>query len=167
MEQSKLDRLMTAMIEYYNGDPKRIQHFIKVHSLCRMIGIGEKLDDVTQFTLEAAGLVHDIGIRAAEKKYGYSNGKLQETEGPQPAEDMLYRLGFSPEIRKRVCWLVAHHHTYDKVEGMDYRILLEADFLVNLYEEHAQTPAILAAYDNIFRTETGKYICKTMFGFSD
>ena len=27
------ERLLTAAIEYDKGDPKRIQHFIKVHSL--------------------------------------------------------------------------------------------------------------------------------------
>lgn len=27
-----------------------------------------------------------------------------------------------------------HHHTYSKVEGIDWRILLESDYLVNSYE---------------------------------
>ena len=27
-----------------------------------------------------------------------------------------------------------HHHTYSKVEGIDWRILLESDYLVNAYE---------------------------------
>ena len=55
----------------------------------------------------------------------------------------------------------------DRTEQLRKKMCIRDSFLVNLYEEHAQTPAILAAYDNIFRTETGKYICKTMFGFSD
>ena len=32
------ERLLTAAIEYDKGDPKRIQHFIKVHSFARLIG---------------------------------------------------------------------------------------------------------------------------------
>ena len=58
------------MIAYYDGDPKRIQHFTKVHSYARLIGIGEELDDASLFILEAAAYTHDIGIRVAEEKYG-------------------------------------------------------------------------------------------------
>ena len=31
--------LFNKMIEYYEGDPKRIQHFTKVFEYCRLIGI--------------------------------------------------------------------------------------------------------------------------------
>ena len=48
------------MIRYYQGDPKHIQHFVKVHSFSRLIGQGEGLDESTMYTLEAAALVHDI-----------------------------------------------------------------------------------------------------------
>lgn len=156
-------RLTQRMIVFFEGDPKRIQHFIKVHSFARLIGEGEKLDDKTLFVLEAAALVHDIGIKPAEEKYGRCNGKLQEQEGPAPAREMLESLGFEQEDVNRICYLVAHHHTYTNVEGMDYRILLEADFLVNLYEEHSSKEAVQAALENIFRTDTGICICQTMF----
>ena len=45
----------------------------------------EKLDTETLFILEAAALVHDIGIKNAEKKFGRCDGKLQEQEGPEEA----------------------------------------------------------------------------------
>ena len=35
-------------------------------------------------------------------------------------------------VTERVAYLIGHHHTYDKIEGMDYQILVEADFLVNI-----------------------------------
>ena len=54
-----LHELSLAMIKYYQGDPKRIQHFIKVHSFARLIGTMEKLDAKTLFILEAAALTHD------------------------------------------------------------------------------------------------------------
>ena len=81
-----LDDLLMKMISYNSGDPKRIQHLIKVHSFARLIGLSENLESDTQFILEAAAIVHDIGIKPAEEKYGYCNGKLQEQEGPEPAE---------------------------------------------------------------------------------
>lgn len=160
---NRLDQLYMEMIRYYEGDASRIQHFVKVHSFARCIGRAEELDEKIQFTLEAAALVHDIGIRAAEKKYGYSNGKLQEQEGSPLAEKMLEALGFDRSVTERVCYLVAHHHTYEPVDGLDYRILLEADCLVNLYEEETGAKGIKAAYEHLFRTETAKTICKTMF----
>ena len=48
-----LDKVYTHMIDYYAGDPKQTQHFVKVHSFAALIGRLEGLDDRTQFTLEA------------------------------------------------------------------------------------------------------------------
>ena len=130
--KQQLDDLFMDMIAYYDGDPKRIQHFTKVHSYARLIGIGEELDDASLFILEAAAYTHDIGIRVAEEKYGRCDGKLQEQEGPIIAQ-----------------------------------ILVEADFLVNLYEDDAGNRAIDKAYKRIFKTETGKKIFRLMFGYEE
>ena len=64
---TKIEQLARAMIEYDNGDPKRIQHTTKVHAYASLIGKCEGLDDETQFILESAALVHDSGIRASER----------------------------------------------------------------------------------------------------
>jgi HD domain len=155
------------MIAYYDGNPKRIQHFTKVHSYARLIGIGEELDDASLFILEAAAYTHDIGIRVAEEKYGRCDGKLQEQEGPIIAQKMLSQLGFENYIVERICFLIGHHHTYDNIDGLDYQILVEADFLVNLYEDDAGNRAIDKAYKRIFKTETGKKIFRLMFGYEE
>lgn len=155
--------LITEMMKYYTGDPKRIQHFIKVYQFAKMIGEMEGLSEELQHILETAAIVHDIGIKPAEEKYGGCGGKLQEQEGPAVAEEMLQRLGYGPEVIHRVCYLVGHHHTYDQIDGNDYRILVEADFLVNLYEDGVSKDAVKNAYDKIFRTETGRRMCSLMF----
>lgn len=165
--KQQLDDLFMDMIAYYDGDPKRIQHFTKVHSYARLIGIGEELDDVSLFILEAAAYTHDIGIRVAEEKYGRCDGKLQEQEGPIIAQKMLSQLGFENYIVERICFLIGHHHTYDNIDGLDYQILVEADFLVNLYEDDAGNRAINKAYKRIFKTETGKKIFRLMFGYEE
>ena len=165
--KQQLDDLFMDMIAYYDGDPKRIQHFTKVHSYARLIGIGEELDDASLFILEAAAYTHDIGIRVAEEKYGRGNGKLQEQEGPIIAQKMLSQLGFENYIVERICFLIGHHHTYDNIDGLDYQILVEADFLVNLYEDDAGNRAIDKAYKRIFKTETGKKIFRLMFGYEE
>ena len=159
------DKLILEMIEYDKGNPWMIQHFIKVHEFSRLIGLKEGLDDKTMEILEASAIVHDIGIKASKEKYGHSNGKLQEKEGPPFAEIMLERLGYDKELIERVSYLVAHHHTYTDIDGADYQILVEADFLVNLYEENSSLDAVKSTYDKIFKTRSGQEICRKIFGF--
>ena len=157
-------RLLHAMADY-DRDPALVHHFTKVHGFASAIGVMEGLDAETQFILETAALVHDIGIRNAERTYGRSDGKLQEQIGPGEAEALLRSLGDYTEAQiDRVKYLVGHHHTYTNVEGMDYRILIEADFLVNLYEFVDRYKAILAAERHIFRTESGKKLLHSIFG---
>ena len=156
-------RLHYEMIRLYSGDPMRIQHFCKVHSYAKLIAECEKVDKETLFVLEAAALTHDIGIHLCEEKYGDCSGKLQEKEGPAIAARLLGELKFEKQVSERVQYLIAHHHTYHNIDGLDYQILVEADFLVNLFEDNLSKEAALNAYQNIFKTETGKRICKEMF----
>ncbi len=160
----QLNKLEMEMIAFNEGDSKRIQHFVKVHSFAKLIGELEGVDKNVLFTLEAAALVHDIGIRPTEETYGHCNGKLQEEVGPAYARTMLEQLGFENEVIERVCYLVAHHHTYTDVDGIDYQILLEADFIVNLYEDEVNEAGVKSALDKIFRTQTGSDVCKKSFG---
>ena len=152
---SRLNNLCSMMIEFYRDDPARIQHFIKVHSFAKLIGEEEHLDEKLLYILEAAAYVHDIGIRPAEAKFGRCDGKLQEQEGPAEAEKMLKNLGFDQDVIDRVSYLVGHHHTYTDIDGMDYQILVEADFLVNYFEDHLETESIKKSVKKIFKTETG------------
>ena len=161
------DSLRLAMIDWFAGDPKRIQHMLKVSSFAVAIGKGEGLNEHDLFILETVGYCHDIGIRVAEKTLGHSNGKLQEELGPGAAEEMLAGLGFEGPDIDRICLLIANHHTYDAdIDGADFRILLEADACVNMYEDpKADDTARKAMLRNVFRTETGKHIYTSMFGF--
>lgn len=159
-----LNKLHLAMIKLYRGDAKRMQHFCKVHSYAKLIAETENMDKKDLFILEAAALTHDIGIHVCEEKYGNCNGKLQEKEGPAIAKKLLQELGFAEDVSERVQYLIAHHHTYDKIDGMDYQILVEADFLVNIMEDNLSKEAASHAYHTIFKTECGKQICRDMFG---
>ena len=158
-----LNQLHLAMLELYKGDAKRIQHFCKVHSYAKLIAECEKVDKETLFILEAAALTHDIGIHLCEEKYGDCNGKLQEKEGPAIAARLLGELGFEKQVSERVQYLIAHHHTYNNIDEMDYQILVEVDFLVNIMEDGLSKEAALKAYHSIFKTTCGKMICREMF----
>lgn len=162
MEHS-VEKTLLAMIHHDAGDPERIHHFLKVHNFARLIGLGENLDERTQYLVETIAAVHDIGIHQAEKVYGSSAGKYQEELGPAEADEMLTALGLPRDIIDRVMYLVAHHHTYTDIDGIDYQILVEADFLVNLYENALPVSAQKQAYESIFKTETGKHLCRELF----
>lgn len=163
-KMTKIQQLALAMISYNNGDPKRIQHTTKVHAYASLIGLEEGLDEQTQFIVECAALVHDIGIRASEKKYGYQNGKLQEQEGPAVARELLTTLGGYTDMQiERICWLIAHHHTYHASDDIDYQILIEADFLVNLFEDNESKEAIRKVRNSIFKTSSGLKMIDEMY----
>ncbi len=120
MEHAEVVR---RMVLFDKGDARRIQHFLKVYMFAALIGKMEGLPPEQQAILEIAAILHDIGIIPAEKKYGFNNGKLQEQEGPAYARALLQEAGgYPPELIDRVCFLIAHHHTYEGVDGPDWQI---------------------------------------------
>lgn len=159
------EELIIKMTEFNAGDPKRIQHLIKVYEFAHVIGVKEEMPADDLRILDMAAIMHDIGIRPSEEKYGRCDGKIQEQEGPAYAREMLAEF---PEVTEketdRICYLIAHHHTYDNVDGLDYRILLEADFLVNAMEDDLKKDAIIHFRDKVFETKTGLHLINTMFG---
>ncbi|MCE5344585.1 MAG: HD domain-containing protein [Eubacteriales bacterium] len=152
-----------AMIAYFAGDVRRINHFIKVYGFAKAIGKLEGLDAGTQQVLEIAALTHDIGIKNSERLYGSASGAHQQVEGPPEAEKLLFALNVDEAVIAQVCWLIAHHHTYQDIRGLDYRILVEADFLVNIDEDSLAWPAVQTIEREIFATDTGKKFLHALF----
>lgn len=147
--------VIDAMIKYYSSDAQRINHFLKVYGFAKAIGEMEGLDKDIQEILEIASLTHDIGIKNSEKKYKSTAGNYQQMEGPPEARKMLEDLCFGTMLIDRVCWLIAHHHTYDDIQDIDYQILVEADFLVNAFESDLSDISIQSFQTKIFKTTTG------------
>lgn len=158
-----IQEALSAMVTYETGSPKRIQHFIKVYTFSKLIGLREGLDPQTQLILETTAAVHDIGIRKSLEVYGSYTGKTQEELGPAEADALLTSIGFPREIIDRVCWIVGRHHTYTDIQGLDYQILVEADFLVNLYENGSSKETAREVLYRVFVTESGKDILRNMF----
>ncbi|MBB5337063.1 HD domain-containing protein [Pectinatus brassicae] len=150
-----ITKVLDSMVSYYGSDIKRISHFLKVHGFTKLIAANENLDSAQQELLEITALTHDIGIKISEEKYNSSAGKYQEIEGPAEAEKMLTDLGIDEKIITRTCWLIAHHHTYDNIDSVDYQILVEADFLVNINEDNMSAASIKSIEKKIFKTASG------------
>lgn len=160
---ARLRALNLRMIEFDRGKPDLIQHFTKVHAYAALIAECESMDAREREILEAAALVHDIAIPLCLEKYGNCAGPHQEQEGPALVREILPLLGFAPDETERVCWLVAHHHTVTNVQDLDHRILLEADFLVNVHEGNYSDSAKQKALESLFKTPTGIKLFKEMY----
>ena len=159
----KIGDVAAAMCAYNAGDARRVNHLMKVFAFAKTIGEREGLDAQTQEILEVAALTHDIGIRNSERKYGNCTGAHQQEEGPPEARALLIRLGATDALVERVCWLIAHHHTYTNIKGLDYQILVEADFLVNAYEDEMDEDAFRTVQEKLFCTQTGKELLKKLY----
>ena len=162
-EEMQIADITKKMIAYSEGNTHDINHFLKVWSFARTIGQLEGLDGRTQEILEAAALLHDIACPLCREKYGNTNGKYQEKEGMPLAEAFLKDCGLSPEDNARVVYLVGHHHTLENIRGMDYQILIEADYIVNADESHYSIENIRHFREQIFRTQAGKAILDSIY----
>jgi uncharacterized protein len=122
------------------------------------------LDEKTATILEVSAIVHDFGIRPSLEHYGSGKGHYQELEGPPVAKELLESLGYDPHVISRVCYLVGHHHTYDNIDGLDYQVLVEADFLVNMFEGNMSPEVIREIRQTVFRTKSGLDILTRIYG---
>ena len=151
------------MIGYSNGSIHDINHFMKVYGYAKTIGECEHLDKDMQTVLEIAAIVHDIACPMCREKYGNTDGKLQEQEGPALAAAFLKDSGLPEDQTDRIAYLVGHHHTLHDIDGLDYQILLEADYLVNADESHYPRENIENMHEKVFQTKTGKQLLRSMY----
>ena len=136
-EKSKITAVaIEKMIDFYQGNLRDIEHFLKVWAYAKTIGEQESVDENTQGILELAAVVHDISCPLCREKYGNTNGKNQELESEPLVKEFFEGMPVSEQKVERIIWLVTHHHTYTNIDGIDYQILIEADFLVNASESN-------------------------------
>ncbi|MEW6141802.1 MAG: HD domain-containing protein [Chloroflexota bacterium] len=154
--------LTDAMEEYFNGDTKRINHARKVTEYAEKLIDLEKGDGVIVL---GASVLHDIGIHEAERKYNSTAGKYQEIEGPPIARSILNRLGFQPEQIDEICNIIAHHHSPGIINTQNFKILYDADWLVNLRDEYdiKDRQKLTNIIDRVFLTDTGKSMARAIY----
>ncbi len=152
------------MIRFSEGNVHDIEHFLKVWAYARTIGQQERLDDHTQMVLELSALVHDIACPLCREKYGNTNGKLQERESAPLVEKFFSHEDIDESDVNRIADIVSRHHTYTGVDGIDLRILLEADFIVNAGEKGYGRAAVLKARELVFETRSGTRILDSIYG---
>ena len=157
-------QILEKMIVFSDGNIHDIDHLIRVWSYAKTIGELEGLDAETQFILETAAITHDIACPLCRKKYGNTNGKNQEREGEPMVRAFLADTGLSSAQTDRIAWLVAHHHTLLNIDGADYQILVEADYIANASENGYSQVNVRNFMAKIMKTDSGKRILAAVMG---
>ncbi len=159
-----VSQIMEKMIQRSAGNIHDTEHFIKVWSYAKTIGELERLDPEAQFILEAAAITHDIACPVCRVKYGSADGRLQEKESPPLIRAFFAGTDLPEPLAERVSYLVGHHHTYEGVDGPDWQILLEADYIVNASENSFPKENIKRFLEVHAKTPSRERIIREVFG---
>ncbi len=155
--------VITKMIETFGNDATRINHALKVFGFATSIAESEGLDHEIMEIVRISAILHDIGIKECERKYNTSSWACQEEEGPPLAGKILEELGITEDIIKRVKFIIGNHHTYENIDGIDFQIIIEADFIVNAFEKGLSKESISEFVQKHFKTDTGRKLMNTMY----
>ena len=157
------DSIVEKMIRYFGTDIRRINHALKVAGFAGCIARREKLSENELRIVDITAILHDIGIHEAERKYNSSSGTYQEIEGPAIARELLSDEDLDSTTLDRICFIIGHHHSYPKIDGVDFQIIVEADFLVNIDEDEIKRHSVESIRSKYFKTNTGISILESMY----
>ncbi|MBW2177550.1 MAG: HD domain-containing protein [Deltaproteobacteria bacterium] len=159
------DRVAIEMKRYFKTDFKRIGHATKVARHAERIG---KMEAGNLAVILCAAYLHDIGIHAAERKHDSTAAKHQEQEGPPIAREILEKLGAKEALIDEVCDIVGHHHHPREEESVNFKVLYDADLIVNLEEKLKEKPKQGEELEDLiakaFLTDSGKKVAGNVFG---
>lgn len=156
------EKLLKEIEEHFGNDKKRINHAKNVLDFAEELLMKEKAD---WHIVVPSAILHDVGIKAAEEKYGSSAGHHQEKEGPQIARKILLKLSFKKEDIEEICQIIAHHHTPGEIDTMNFKALYDADWLVNLKDavDTKDKAKLKEIIDKVFLTQTGKELARKLY----
>ena len=164
MTQYDETKLLCDALLFEHGHARRTQHILKVYALAKLIGEAQRLPAWEQRIVQAAAMIgelsaaailHDIAIGPCKQKYGEATQDKQRREAPALVRRFLRAAGYPEKDQPRILYLVQSHHAYDRIDGMDFQVLVEADLIVGAYESTSPCETAAAAR-GFFRTATGK-----------
>lgn len=132
--------LLYSALCYEEGHCRRTQHILKVYALAKLLGEQEKISTEDQQILQAAAILHDIAIKYCKKHYnGDASQEKQKKEASHLVQEFLQEANYLPSYIPKIVDLVSKHHDYRKEKSKLLQILIEADLIVNCYENHQIT----------------------------
>jgi len=129
MNKELKNEIIKKMIIYFDYNNNHINHTYRV------LDYAEEISDIENGDPDiviSSAILHDIGIPDCKKKYKSIEGQLQEIEGPPVAREILESLSIDEEIIKEVCEIIGCHHSPGEIETMNFKIMWDSDWLVNL-----------------------------------
>ncbi|UCE50308.1 MAG: HD domain-containing protein [Phycisphaerales bacterium] len=156
------DKLVYEMEKYFAGDEKHIEHALAVLNYAEQIQAVEGGDPLI---VRAAAILHDIGIHEAQRKHGSSAGKYQEIEGPPIATEILGRYDLSAEVLEHISKIIANHHSAKDIDTIEFRVVWDADWLVNIPTEFpdADEAKLREIIDKRLKTGEGRRLAEELF----
>ena len=160
--KSLCERLVARMKEIFGSDRRRIDHALKVLGYAETIQEAEGGDPLT---VRAAAILHDIGIREAQRKHGSAAGRFQEIEGPPIARAILEEFQLDATTIDHVCRIVGSHHSAKDIDTREFRTVWDADWLVNIPDEHAgaSREKLAKLVARVFKTKRGRALAEELF----
>ncbi len=125
-------QITKLLVDFFDDDFRRIDHALAVLHFAEKIG--KSYAGVDQELLVAVALLHDVGIKPSEEKWGYNTGKTQEEFGPAVAIELLQSSTFSKEKLIKVGDIIGNHHSVSRFDYIELEILKQADAKVNQLE---------------------------------
>lgn len=156
------DALVREMKAYFGDDARRIDHAGRVTAFAEQLLEREKGD---YSIVIGAAVLHDIGIPLAIEKYGSPGARYQEIEGPPVAREILTGLGFEEGQVEEICEIIGNHHSPGKIDTTNFKILYDADWLVNIEHEYNITDKekLSSAIDKVFLTGSGRALARQTY----
>ena len=156
------NKLIDEMKHVFGSDTRRIEHALAVLDFAEKIQMNEGGDALV---VKAAAVLHDIGIQEAERKHNSSAGKYQEMEGPPIADGILKKYEVPVEKVEHICKIIANHHSAKDIDSVEFRIIWDADNIVNLGDEahNFNTEKIQKIIEKRFKTRTGCLLARELF----
>ncbi|UCF43166.1 MAG: HD domain-containing protein [Planctomycetota bacterium] len=156
------DKLIDEMKKVFAGDEQRIEHALGVLDYAERIQAAEGGDAMV---VKAAAILHDIGIAQAERKYGSSEAKYQQAEGPIIARGILTKYDLDKADVEHICGIIASHHSARDIDTIEFNVVWDADRLVDIPAEFtgASKEELKQIIGKTFRTCAGRRIALELF----
>jgi len=123
-------RITKLLVDFFENDFRRIDHALDV--LKHAEEIMERTPGCDREIVMAVALLHDVGIKPSEERFGYNNGKTQEELGPPVARELLESIGFPTDKITMTCEIIGNHHSPSRYDYLELKVLKEADRIVNM-----------------------------------
>lgn len=147
---------------YFGTDQRRVEHALQVYIYARELLAYIEADPV--LTLSCA-YFHDIGMHEEDRKQASCDGNWQELDGPRVARALLAEIGADDSLTDQVVEIIGNHHTAGIVDSAEFRILRDADALVNFADAlpGKSDEKIEEILNNQLVTEAGYRIGRRLF----